>query len=282
MRAGDAALQAEPLRLVGQRLDVARQRIVGLVAMHVDEQPALLRRSRRAPSGSRRRRPSCARNAGCRRRHRRPCRARARDSSPRSASGNSRPAGRRRAAGRYRARSAASPRAARRRRSAGRRRCRHACGWRAGPSTRRGRNSGARAPSPPRRSAAASARPRARCLRAACRTGSCRGRPSDSVASMWKWQSTKGGETSRPVASMMRPASAAMLGSIAAIFPPAQAMSMPSRPSGSVGVRDDQVEGHHRSSLRNGTSSAAGARALRETSAMATMVMTKGSIRNTW
>ena len=25
-----------------------------------------------------------------------------------------------------------------------------------------------------------------------------RGRPSDSVASMWKWQSTKGGETSRP------------------------------------------------------------------------------------
>ena len=86
-----------------------------------------------------------------------------------SASENSRPAGRRRAAGRYRARSSSSPPAARRRRSAGRRRCRHGCGWRAVPSTRRGRNSGAPAPSPPRRSEAASARPRARCLRAACR-----------------------------------------------------------------------------------------------------------------
>ena len=42
MRAGDAALQAEPLRLVGERLDVARQRVVGLVAMDVDEQAALL------------------------------------------------------------------------------------------------------------------------------------------------------------------------------------------------------------------------------------------------
>ena len=41
MRAGDAAVQAEPLRLRRKRLDVARQRIVGLVAMHVDAQAAL-------------------------------------------------------------------------------------------------------------------------------------------------------------------------------------------------------------------------------------------------
>ena len=41
VRAGDPALQPEPLRLVGQLLDVARQRIVGLVAMHVDQQAAL-------------------------------------------------------------------------------------------------------------------------------------------------------------------------------------------------------------------------------------------------
>ena len=41
MRAGDAAVQAEPLRLGGERLDVARQRVVGLVAMHVDHQAAL-------------------------------------------------------------------------------------------------------------------------------------------------------------------------------------------------------------------------------------------------
>src|SRR5215475_11385952 len=42
------------------------------------------------------------------------------------------------------------------------------------------------------------------------------------------------------------------------------------------------VAGDQRSSLRNGVSSAAGARALRETAAMATMVSTNGSIRNTW
>ena len=104
VRAGDAALQAEPLRLVGQRLDVARQRVVGLVAMDVDEQPALFGDLAERLQARRRRPPSCARNAGCRRPRRRPCRARARDSSRRSASENSRPAGRRRAAGRYRAR----------------------------------------------------------------------------------------------------------------------------------------------------------------------------------
>ena len=41
VRAGHPALQAEALRLVGELLDVARQRIVGLVAMHVDHQAAL-------------------------------------------------------------------------------------------------------------------------------------------------------------------------------------------------------------------------------------------------
>ena len=52
----DAALQPQPLRLEGQRLDVARQRVVGLVAMHVDQQAALGRdlaqhlHARRAPS----------------------------------------------------------------------------------------------------------------------------------------------------------------------------------------------------------------------------------------
>ena len=50
---------------------------------------------------------------------------------------------------------------------------------------------------------------------------------------------------------------------------------------GQVGVADEQVE-HHRSSLRNGLSSAAGGWALRDTTAMATMVSTNGSIRNTW
>ena len=36
MRAGNAPLQPQLLRLMDQRLDVARQRIVALVAMHVD------------------------------------------------------------------------------------------------------------------------------------------------------------------------------------------------------------------------------------------------------
>ena len=80
MRAVRAAAEAKPLRLEGQRLDVARQRIVALVAMHVDQQAALRRDLAQAPSPTRRRRPSCARNAECRRRRRRPCRAPARGS----------------------------------------------------------------------------------------------------------------------------------------------------------------------------------------------------------
>ncbi len=37
VRAGDAALQPQALRLVRERLDVPRHRIIGFVAMHVDE-----------------------------------------------------------------------------------------------------------------------------------------------------------------------------------------------------------------------------------------------------
>ncbi len=49
------------------------------------------------------------------------------------------------------------------------------------------------------------------------------------------------------------------------------------------GSLDEKIErtGHQRSSLRNGISRLAGASALRETNAIATMVKTKGSIRNT-
>ena len=43
VRAGDAAGEAEALGLGGQRLDVARERIVGLVAMQVDQEAALCR-----------------------------------------------------------------------------------------------------------------------------------------------------------------------------------------------------------------------------------------------
>ena len=46
-----------------------------------------------------------------------------------------------------------------------------------------------------------------------------------------------------------------------------------------VGVADDQIE-HHRSSFRNGVSSAAGTGALRDMNAIATMVRTNGIIRN--
>ncbi len=49
---------------------------------------------------------------------------------------------------------------------------------------------------------------------------------------------------------------------------------------GQGGAADHQIE-HQRSSLRNGTRRAAGARALRDSTAMATMVSTKGIIRKT-
>src|SRR5438874_12044714 len=38
MRADDAALEPEPPRLTGKRLDMARHRIIGLIAMHVVEE----------------------------------------------------------------------------------------------------------------------------------------------------------------------------------------------------------------------------------------------------
>ena len=41
MRARHPAMQAQPQRLAGERLDVARERVVGLVAVQVDHQAAL-------------------------------------------------------------------------------------------------------------------------------------------------------------------------------------------------------------------------------------------------
>src|SRR3954447_16136084 len=61
-----------------------------------------------------------------------------------------------------------------------------------------------------------------------------RGCPSESAASMWKWQSTKGGATRYPAASITRLASARMPGSTAAMRPSRIAMSTPLRPSGSA------------------------------------------------
>ena len=71
-----------------------------------------------------------------------------------------------------------------------------------------------------------------------------RGMPSESVASMWKWQSTKGGETSRPVASI----DAAGFGGDARLDRgdlPAGAGDVDAGAAvGEGGVADDQVEGH--------------------------------------
>src|SRR5215213_8166998 len=64
-----------------------------------------------------------------------------------------------------------------------------------------------------------------------------RGRPSESVASMWKCTSQKGGLTRQPAASIVRPASAAMPRSTAAMRPFSTAMSMPLRPSGRFALR---------------------------------------------
>src|SRR5262245_49388952 len=64
-----------------------------------------------------------------------------------------------------------------------------------------------------------------------------RGRPSDSVASMWKCASTKGGVTRRPLASISLPAVAFRAGSTVAILPAWTPMSMPRRPSGRLAPR---------------------------------------------
>ena len=40
VRASDAPMQPEALRLIGEALDMARQRIVGFIAMHIDQETA--------------------------------------------------------------------------------------------------------------------------------------------------------------------------------------------------------------------------------------------------
>ena len=97
---------------------------------------------------------------------------------------------------------------------------------------------------------------------------------------MWKWLSTKGGVTRHPAASISLRAAgvdrrrqllyATVLNRDVAA-PPAIRQ---------VGVANDEVQ-HQRASLRKGLSRAAGASALRDTSAIPTMVSTNGSIRKT-
>ena len=107
-----------------------------------------------------------------------------------------------------------------------------------------------------------------------------RGWPRLKVESIWKCASTKGGVTRRPVASISRAALALIAGAAsdnAAVLD----RDIDARAAiGQIGAPDDQIE-HQRSSLRNGCSRAAGARALRETRAMARIVSRKGSIRKT-
>src|SRR4030088_820654 len=70
-----------------------------------------------------------------------------------------------------------------------------------------------------------------------------RGRPTDRVASMWKWESTKGGASRRPCASMVWPASACRCGSTASLRPAPTPTSKPRPPAGGGGgVPHDQVE----------------------------------------
>src|SRR4029077_10833842 len=54
---------------------------------------------------------------------------------------------------------------------------------------------------------------------------------------MWKWASTKGGVTSRPRASISRPAVAWIAGPISAMCPSLTAMSCATRPSGRLAPR---------------------------------------------
>ena len=106
MRAGHPAAEPEPLRLVGKLFDVARQRDRRSRRNACRPSARVARRFRRARSPSGGHPPWCARNAGCRRRCRRRGRAHGWCFAWRSASGKSRPAGRRRAADRDRARRA--------------------------------------------------------------------------------------------------------------------------------------------------------------------------------
>ena len=68
VRAGDPSLQPEALAVQGERFDVARQRIVTLVAVQVHSSGRAAPRSRRECEPTRRLRPWCARSAECRRR----------------------------------------------------------------------------------------------------------------------------------------------------------------------------------------------------------------------
>src|SRR5262249_52748699 len=61
-----------------------------------------------------------------------------------------------------------------------------------------------------------------------------RGSPSDSVESMWKCASMKGGLASRPVASISRGAFACSFRSTAALRPPSPPLPMRARPPGSL------------------------------------------------
>ena len=94
----------------------------------------------------------------------------------------------------------------------------------------------------------------------------------------------KGGDTSRPVASMVRRRLAGNAGFDGDDLAAGAGDIDAGAAVGEIRILDEKIEatGHQRSSLRNGISRLAGASALRETTAIATMVKTKGSIRNTW
>ena len=222
------------------------QRIVGLVAMQVDAQAAL---GGDLAQGAHRRRAVRHRALEMRDAadHLDAAIERPRGSRLRPASGRSRPAGTRPAGGRDTAPRAASPRGAHPRRGAGRRRCRHGSGWRAVPGAgevamRRARSTTAscvkRGFSSPHSAMPSSSVPDS--LR--------RGWPSESVASMWKWASTKGGETRWPAASSTG-ASSLEGGPDRSDPSGADGDILAGAAVGQGGVADDQVVAHGHSTL---------------------------------
>ena len=133
VRGGDPACQSEPQSFAGQRFDVTRKRIVGFIAMHIDQKSALGGQFAQRPNRSRAlghgalemrdaadhihaeiagREECCFDRCGC-------------DSS--------RPAETPRAGDRGRGRSSSSRRAALPPQAAGRHRHRHGCGWPTAP-----------------------------------------------------------------------------------------------------------------------------------------------------
>ena len=194
--------ETQPLGFGGERLDVARQRVVALVAVHVDPEAAFRLRSRTARSPTRRRRPSCARNGECRPRPRPRDSRRAQGLLRRSASESSRPGERHQLQvevglhlafdlderlDRNEPVVADVDMAAHRQQPLRHREI--AISQR--PLGHRLMRQQRLQLAPQRNALQQSARP------------SSRGIPSESVASIWKCASTKGGETSRPVASMV-------------------------------------------------------------------------------